>query len=25
MKGGIGLYIDNGTEGFFKNLKVTHN
>ena len=22
MKGGIGLYIDNGTEGFFKNLKV---
>ena len=25
MKGGVGLYIDNGTEGFFKNLKVTHN
>ncbi len=24
LKGGIGLYIDNGTEGFFKNLKVTH-
>lgn len=23
MKGGIGLYIDNGTEGFFKNLQVT--
>ena len=22
--GGIGLYIDNGTEGFFKNLNVTH-
>ena len=25
MKGGIGLYIDNGTEGFFKNLKVKFN
>ena len=25
MKGGIGLYIDNGTEGFFKNLRVEHN
>lgn len=22
LKGGIGLYIDNGTEGFFKNLKI---
>ena len=25
MKGGIGLYIDNGTEGFFKNLRVKFN
>ena len=24
MKGGIGLYIDNGTEGFFKNLRVKY-
>ena len=24
LKGGIGLYIDNGTEGFFRNLSVTH-
>ena len=24
MKGGIGLYIDNGTEGFFKNLRVEY-
>ncbi|NQV57490.1 MAG: hypothetical protein HQ503_16635 [Rhodospirillales bacterium] len=23
MEGGIGLYIDNGTEGFFRNLRVT--
>jgi hypothetical protein len=23
MTGGIGLYIDNGTEGFFRNLKVS--
>ena len=22
LKGGLGLYIDNGTEGFFKNLKI---
>ena len=22
LKGGVGLYIDNGTEGFFKNLKI---
>ena len=25
MKGSIGLYIDNGTEGFFKNLKVANS
>ena len=25
LKGGIGLYIDNGTEGFFRNLKVTQS
>jgi len=25
MKGGIGLYIDNGTEGFFRNLVVSHD
>ncbi|MFP6710571.1 MAG: hypothetical protein VB913_02620 [Rhodospirillales bacterium] len=24
LKGSIGLYIDNGTEGFFRNLSVTH-
>ncbi|MBT4939199.1 MAG: hypothetical protein HON14_08720 [Rhodospirillaceae bacterium] len=24
QKGGIALYIDNGTEGFFRNLQVTH-
>lgn len=24
MRGGIGLYIDMGTEGFFRNLRVTH-
>jgi len=24
QKGGVGLYIDNGTEGYFKNLSVTH-
>ena len=25
LKGGIGLYIDNGTEGFFKNLEIDVN
>ena len=25
LKGGIGLYIDNGTEGFFRNLSVTQS
>jgi hypothetical protein len=25
MRSGIGLFIDNGTEGFFKNLSVKHS
>ena len=24
LRGGVGLYVDNGTEGNFKNLKVTY-
>ena len=24
LKGEIGLYIDNGTEGFFRNLNILH-
>ncbi len=23
LRGGVGLYVDNGTQGHFKNLKVT--
>jgi hypothetical protein len=24
LRGGVGLYVDNGTEGNFKNLQVTY-